>query len=126
MVMERRTSLANCMCYAIMMVEEEYEEDASAFAYDGLLVSLNILFDQVDGFTFHPREGYNLSPITSMNDIPPDIRGLEKYFTLRNPCWIEHHSEGVRRKPEGIEVEPPKPKKTSSGLNFDDNADVAF
>ena len=92
-----------------MIVEEEYEEDAATFAYNSLVVALSMLFDQIDGFTLHPRDGSTLLPITSMAKITPDIKMLEKYFALRNPRWIDQHGKTVRRKPEGIEVELPKP-----------------
>ena len=58
--------------------------------------------------------------------MPPDIRMLEKYFALRNLRWIEQHGESVGRKAERIEVEPPKPKKKSSGSKFDDDAAYNF
>ena len=58
--------------------------------------------------------------------MPPDIKMLEKYFAVRNPRWIKQHGESVRRKAEGIEVEPPKPKKKSSGSKFDDDAGYNF
>ena len=58
-----------------------------------------------------------------MDYSPPEIRGLKKYTTLRNPCLVEQHGKGRKRKAEGIEVEPPKPKKKSSGLKFDDDTD---
>ena len=73
------------VCYVTMLVEEEYEEDAATFAYNSLVVALSMLFDQIDGFTMHPRDGSTLLPITSMVKIPPDIKMLEKYFALRNP-----------------------------------------
>ena len=48
------------VCFANMMVGEGYEELASTFACNGLLVLLNIIFDQVDEFTLHSREYCNL------------------------------------------------------------------
>jgi hypothetical protein len=45
------------VCFTNMMIGEEFKEDTSKFSYDGLLVPLNILFDQDDGFTLQPREG---------------------------------------------------------------------
>ena len=95
------------VCFVNMMVEEEHEEDTATFAYNGLLVPFNILFEQIYGFTLHPREGCTDPPITSMDHIPPDTRGLKKYFILGNPRYIEKHTEGVRRKADAIEVEPP-------------------
>jgi hypothetical protein len=86
-------------------------------------MTLNILYEQIDGFTLYSIDTCNIPPITSLAGIPPAIRGLEKYFSLKTPCWIKQHGKGVRRKTEGVEVEPPKPKKNSSGLKFDDDTD---
>ena len=108
-----------------MMVEEECEEDAPTFAHNGLWVPINICFDQIEGFTLHLREGINLWPVALLDNLPPDIWGPKKYFTLRNPRWIEQANKGVRRKAEGIEVERPKPKKKSSGSKFNDDADYS-
>jgi hypothetical protein len=72
--------------YTNMMAEEDYTGDAPTFAHSGLQVPINILFNQIEGFTLHPREGVGLSCITPIDDMSPDIQGLKKYFTLRNPC----------------------------------------
>jgi hypothetical protein len=61
-----------------------------------------------------------------VNEIPPDIQRLAKYFTLRNPRWIEKHGKGVRRKSEEIEMGPPKPKNSFSVGRFDDDAGYIF
>ena len=62
--------------YMNMIVEEDYKDDAPIFAYNGLQVPINILFDQIEGFTLHPRENFNLLPVTSTKDTPPGIRAL--------------------------------------------------
>jgi hypothetical protein len=59
--------------YVNTMVEEDYEDDTPTFSYNGLRVPINILFDQIEGFTLYPRGGVNLPPITSMEDMSPDI-----------------------------------------------------
>ena len=81
-----------------MAVDEYYKDDAPTFTYNGLRVPIEILFDQIIGFILYSREGFNLLPVTSMDDMSPEIRGLKTYFTLRNPRWIEQHDKGVRRK----------------------------
>ena len=73
------------MCFITMLVEEEYEEDAATFAYNALVVAFSMLFDQINGFTLHPRDGCTLPSITSTDNMPLDIKILEKYFALRNP-----------------------------------------
>ena len=84
-----------------------------------------MLLDQINGFTLHPRDGCTRPPITSTDNMPSDIKMLEKYFALQNPCWIKQHGKSVRRKAEGIEVDPPKPKKKSSNSKFDDDVVLA-
>ena len=59
--------------YMNMIVEEDYKDDAPIFAYNGLQVSINIIFDQIEGFTLYPREGVNLPPITVMDEMPLTI-----------------------------------------------------
>ena len=114
------------VCYVTMLIEEEYEDDAATFAYNSIAVAFSVLHDQINGFKVHPRDGSNLPPITSMDDIPPGIKQLEKYFTLRNPRWIDQYNESVKRKTAGIEVEPPKPKKKSLTSKFDDDVGYTF
>ena len=89
-------------------------------------MALVILFKKIIGVALHPREGVDAPSITSVNKIPPDIRGLKKYFTLRNPRWIGHHAKEVNRRREGVEMEAPTPSKRNSGQKFDDDTGVTF
>ena len=97
-----------------MAVDETYNDDTPIFAYNSLQVPTKTLFDQTVVFTLYPREGVDLRPITSTEDIPPDIQGLKKCFTLRTPRWIEQHGKGVKKKVDRVEVESPKPKRVLS------------
>ena len=56
-----------------MTVEEEHKENVATFAYNSLLVALNIPFEQIDGFMLHPRDGCDLPPIASNAGIPPEM-----------------------------------------------------
>ena len=48
------TNLKNI--YVNMIVEKDYKENTPILAYNSLPVPINILFDQIEGFTLHPRE----------------------------------------------------------------------
>ena len=89
-------------------------------------MALVVLYEQIAGFTLHPREGVVAPSINSMNNIFPDIRGLGKYFTLRNPRWIDQHAKDVTRRRGGVETEAPKPSKRNSCCTFDNDAGFAF
>ena len=107
-------------------MEEDYDEDAAVFVYNTNRVALVVLFEQIIDFILHPREGVDAPLITSIDKIPPNIRGLKTYFTLRNPCWIDQHAEGVNRRREGIKPEAPTPSKRNSGQKINDDASFAF
>ena len=109
-----------------MIAEEEHNEDVLSFAYTSLCVALNFLFDQISGFELPSRDGCDLPPITSLTYIPSDIRGLKKDFNLRNSPSIEQHGKYVKRKSEGVEVEPPKSKRNAFGCRLDGNAGYTF
>ena len=59
--------------FATLAMYEDYKEDAPTFAYNTTQGALIVLLEH----------------ITSVDKIPPDIQGLEKYFTPRNLRWIE-------------------------------------
>ena len=103
-------------------MNEEHNKDTGVFAYSTTRVALVVFFGQSIGFVFHPREGVDAPPITLVDEIPPNIRGLEKYFTLRNPRWTDQHSKGVNRRREGVETKAPTPSKRNSGSNVNNDA----
>ena len=54
-------------------MNEDYEEDMPTFAYNATRVILVVLFKHIVGFILHPREGADAPPITSVDEILPDI-----------------------------------------------------
>jgi hypothetical protein len=72
-------------CYTTLAMDKDYKDDAPTFAYNTIQVALSVLFEQIAGFILHPREGADHLPITSVEKIPLDIKGLEKFRILRNP-----------------------------------------
>lgn len=97
-----------------MIVGKEHSEHIPSFVYTSLCVVLNIIFDQIYEFALRVGDACDLPPNTSMAGIPPEIKGLKKYFGLRNSCWIEQHGKGVKKKVDRVEVESPKPKRVLS------------
>ena len=72
---EKNTDLEKI--FVNMVVDKDYKDDASTFVYTGLRVPMKIPVDQIEGFTLYPREGVNLPLVTTLDDTPPDIRGLK-------------------------------------------------
>ena len=59
--------------FARLSMNEDYEEDMPTFAYNATRVILVVLFKHIVGFILHPREGADAPPITSVDEILPDI-----------------------------------------------------
>ena len=88
--------------------------------YADLCVPIVILSDQIEGFTLYPRECVNLPPVTSIDNIHSGIQGLKNTSPWEIPVRLSNKTKERGGKSEGIDVEPPKPKKNSSRHRFDD------
>ena len=46
---------------------------------------------------------------------------LSNYFDLTNPYWVSSFNTKVKKKREGVDIEPPAPRKKKKNQKYDDD-----